>query len=83
MKDSTWQERSMGAYMRGAWAAFARCPETGLLRYGWDTSSNHSLLQLGLGNVSSNAFSVLPTYNVSTAYDTACGTFSYIGGPNG
>lgn len=82
-QDSTWQERTMGRFMRGAWAAFAACPETGLARYGWPNYSNKSetLLQLGFGNVSSNAFSPGPTLNKTDAYDQGCG-FPFLGSPN-
>ena len=76
-QDSTWQERSMGSYMRGAWAAFAACPETGLARYGWMQYSNdtRSLLQLGFDDPNSLTYNVMPTYNTSMAYDGSCGPF--------
>lgn len=83
-QDSTYQERAMGTYMRGAWAAFAHSPEAGLTQYGWNKYSNttSSLLQLGLGDVNSTEFSVEPTYNISTAYDATCGAFPYQGAAN-
>lgn len=75
----------MGAYLRGAWAAFAKCPAAGVLHYGWreysNSTSTASLLQLGLGNVSSNDFSPLPSYAVSQAYDSLCGKLSDVGEP--
>ena len=51
-EDSTWQERSMGTYLRGAWAAFASCPTSGLNDYGWpEYSVNKStLILLGQNN---------------------------------
>ena len=83
-QDSTWQERAMGSYLRGAWSAFVHDPVNGLASYGWDHYSNttNSLLQLGFDNTSSPTFSVLPTYNVSSAYDGLCGAFPYGGAAN-
>lgn len=76
-QDSTWQERSMGSYMRGAWAAFAACPTQGLTQYGWMPYSNTttSLLQLGFDNPSSLTYNVVPSLNGSAAYDGMCGSF--------
>ncbi|KAI9708565.1 MAG: hypothetical protein M1828_002702 [Chrysothrix sp. TS-e1954] len=75
-QDSTWQERQLGSYMRGAWAAFARCPGSGLSAYGWPVYSNESksLVQLGMGDPTN-----VPSFNASGAYDGACGTFPYGG----
>ena len=84
LQDSTWQERAMGTYLRGAWAAFAHDPSCGLNIYGWEQYSNTttSFLQLGYDNVSSTTFSVYPTYNTTDAYDSMCGPFPYGGALN-
>ena len=76
-QDSTWQERAMGSYLRGAWAAFAACPSQGLTQYGWTRYSNttDSLQQLGFDDPASLTYNVMPTLNSSMAYDTLCGTF--------
>ncbi|KAL9059370.1 MAG: hypothetical protein Q9162_001239 [Coniocarpon cinnabarinum] len=82
--DSTWQERAMGSYMRGAWAAFAHDPANGLNVYGWKQYSNvtDSVIQLGFDNTSSTTFSVFPSYNSTGAYNTLCPTFPYGGAAN-
>lgn len=83
-QDSTWQERAMGTYMRGAWSAFAHDPSCGLNTYGWQQYSNmtQSFIQLGFDNTSSTSFSVLPTYNSTEAYSPTCGSFPYGGASN-
>jgi cholinesterase len=46
-------EVSIGAYMRGAWAAFAEDSENGLSNYGWPVynSLGNNLVRLGYNNV--------------------------------
>lgn len=54
--DSTWQERSLGRYMRSAWASFAADPDKGLDRImGWPQYSSmvngtKGLVLLGMNN---------------------------------
>lgn len=76
--DSTWQERSVGAYMRGAWAAFARCPETGLVGYGWPLYEMDQPTEviIGMGNDTTVSFAN------PAVYDTTCGPFPYGGAAN-
>lgn len=83
-QDSTWQERSMGTYMRGAWSAFAHDPMNGLNIYGWEQYSNmtDSVIQLGFDDTNSTTFSVLPSYNSTEAYNVLCPTFPYGGAAN-
>ena len=83
-QDSTWQERAMGTYMRGAWAAFAHDPTNGLNIYGWEQYSNttDSVIQLGFDDTNSTTFSVLPSYNSTENYDVLCPTFPYGGMSN-
>lgn len=73
--DSTWQERAMGDYLRGAWAAFAACPATGLINYGWPTfaldNNTDTLVGLGMG-AQGYGLTLLP----SLAYDDLCGPVS-------
>ena len=82
--DSTWQERAMGSYMRGAWSAFAHNSSCGLNVYGWEQYSNmtNSFIQLGFENTTSTSFSVLPSYNSTEAYSPTCGPFPYGGASN-
>ncbi|KAH8668793.1 carboxylesterase [Xylariales sp. PMI_506] len=46
------EEVAVGKYLRGAWAAFASNPTTGLSDYGWPgyTESNSTLARLGFNN---------------------------------
>ena len=83
-QDSTWQERAMGTYLRGAWAAFAHDPTNGLNVYGWEQYNNEtaSLLQLGFDDTNSTTFSVFPSYNTTEAYDVLCPVFPYGGMAN-
>jgi cholinesterase len=50
---ATQAEISIGNYMRGAWAAFAKDPTSGLTTYGWPTydTSQDTLVRLALNNV--------------------------------
>lgn len=51
--DATAEEISIGKYMRGAWATFAKDPTNGLTTYGWPSYSvsNASLIRLAFNNV--------------------------------
>ena len=83
--DSTWQERALGGYMRGAWAQFAHCPKCGLSdSYGWPEYSieTASVIQLGYEDTLSNDFSGLPSLNTSQMVDIGCGSFPYGGSAN-
>lgn len=67
---STDQERALAKYIRGAWAAFAKDPRKGLIRYqdGWPMydSRRKMLIRLGLNNtVGAHASSAGP-------YDLSC-----------
>ncbi len=75
--DSTWQERAVGTYLRGAWAAFAACPAFGLEGYGWSRYSNttDSMVLIGVGNDTG------PSFASPSSYD-ACGPFPYGGAAN-
>nr|POE82248.1 para-nitrobenzyl esterase [Quercus suber] len=61
--DSTARERQVGAYMRGAWAAFAHCPATGLAKslnwpeYSPDVNGTKGLVLLGKENATVATFS--------------------------
>lgn len=46
------EEVALGKYMRGAWAAFAKNPTSGLTSYGWPTydPSEDTLIRLGYNN---------------------------------
>jgi len=77
-EDSTWQERAVGAYMRGAWAAFARCPQSGLVGYGWPLyeRGRPTEVLIGMGNDTTVSFAD------PAVYDTTCGPFPYGGAAN-
>lgn len=47
--EDTEAERKVSEYYQGAWAAFARDPERGLLEYGWPryVPSEETLVELG------------------------------------
>ena len=49
---ATAEQVSIGNYMRGAWAAFAKDPQEGLTNYGWPVynTSQDSLVRLGFEN---------------------------------
>ncbi|KAH7419339.1 Alpha/Beta hydrolase protein [Cadophora sp. MPI-SDFR-AT-0126] len=49
---ATAEQVSIGNYMRGAWAAFAKDPQAGLTNYGWPlyNNSQDSLVRLGFEN---------------------------------
>lgn len=81
-EDSTYQERAVGSYLRGAWSSFARCPSTGLTNYGWPMYSNttESVLQLGR-NTTTMPYQLL-SLNSSSAFDGMCGSFPYNGALN-
>ncbi|KAH6724238.1 Alpha/Beta hydrolase protein [Leptodontidium sp. MPI-SDFR-AT-0119] len=50
---ATTAQISIGNYMRGAWAAFAKDPKEGLTKYGWPVynTSQDSLVRLGYENI--------------------------------
>lgn len=49
---ATAEEISIGNYMRGAWAAFAKDPAKGLTNYGWPAyGAGDSLVRLGYNNI--------------------------------
>ncbi|RDL39412.1 uncharacterized protein BP5553_03752 [Venustampulla echinocandica] len=50
---NTPEEVSIGQYMRGAWAAFAKDPAEGLTKYGWPSynASGDTLIRLAYDNV--------------------------------
>lgn len=49
---ATAEEISIGNYMRGAWAAFAKDPSKGLANYGWPAyGTGDSLVRLGYNNI--------------------------------
>ncbi|KAF2765364.1 alpha/beta-hydrolase [Teratosphaeria nubilosa] len=81
---STAQERVMGKYLRGAFAAFAADPVDGLTKYGWKRYSNLSdtVVQLGFDDPSSPKFSPGPTYGTTEAYNKDCAPFPDPGQPN-
>ncbi|KAJ9157899.1 Carboxylic ester hydrolase [Pleurostoma richardsiae] len=65
-------EGRLAEYMRGAWAAFARDPERGLVEYGWPVydPAERTLVQLGeTGRNETGA-----NFTVGDAYDGSCGT---------
>jgi len=67
---TTSQQASIASYMRGAWAAFAQDPVSGLTNYGWPVfdPKEDTLIRLGYQNQTGiNAAS-------ATAYDSSCGT---------
>lgn len=51
--DDTPEEESIGKYMRGAWAAFAKDPAEGLTKYGWPSYdvAKDTLIRLAFDNV--------------------------------
>lgn len=67
--DSSWTERSLGRYMRGAWSAFAACPETGLYSYGWPLyePAEKTVVLLGASNLT-----VLPEFGLAKNIDLQC-----------
>ncbi|KAH9845379.1 acetylcholinesterase precursor [Teratosphaeria destructans] len=81
---STAQERAMGKYLRGAFAAFAADPVAGLTKYGWKRYDNASetVVQLGFDDPSSANFCPGPTYNTTVAYYGGCAPFPDPGQPN-
>lgn len=76
--DSTWEERAVGDYLRGAWSAFARCPESGLAGYGWPLYKRGEATEvlIGMGN------DTVPSFAKPEVYDTTCGSFPYGGAAN-
>lgn len=75
LTDSTWQERALGDYIRGAWAAFAAYPEEGLeTLYGWPKYDvlNQTLVLLGQDNTT------VASYGYPAAVDTNC-TYPFLG----
>lgn len=65
---ATQAEISIGNYMRGAWAAFAKDPTNGLSKYGWPTynTSEDSLIRLAYNNLTGT--NVINPYR----YDADC-----------
>lgn len=79
---STDAEISIGNYMRGAWAAFAKDPANGLKNYqgGWPTydPAGNTLIRLAYNNVTGTNLAM------PNVYDSACLTkFAYNGTSNG
>nr|XP_023907898.1 cholinesterase-like [Quercus suber] len=70
--DSTARERQLGAYMRGAWAAFAHCPATGLTNslnwpeYSPNANGTKGLVLLGKENAT------LATFSARGPWDGTC-----------
>lgn len=62
------EEEAIGAYFRGAWAAFAKDPYNGLTSYGWPQySANEStLVRLAYDNQTG------PNLAVGDEYDSGC-----------
>ena len=69
--DSTWQERALGSYMRGAWATFAAHPKEGLSTvYGWPkyNANSSSLVILGKNNATVASFQMPSDVDVGCSY---------------
>jgi carboxylesterase type B len=68
---STDAEVSIGRYMRGAWAAFAKDPKNGLKRYdgGWPTydPSDRTLIRLAYNNVTGTNLAKPDVYDIGCA----------------
>ena len=76
--DSTWHERALGDYMRGAWATFAAYPEHGLnTLYGWPyySAKNQTLVLLGQNN------QTVAAYGYPKQADSTC-VYPYGGASN-
>ncbi|KAE8211713.1 hypothetical protein CF327_g4550 [Tilletia walkeri] len=54
------EQQAVAAWMQGAWAAFARNPQSGLTTYGWPKYSafSKSLARIGLNNSATTSYSV-------------------------
>ncbi|KAB8338713.1 hypothetical protein FH972_021658 [Carpinus fangiana] len=67
--DSSYVERQYGSYLRGAWAAFAACPESGLSSYGWPEydPEEQTVILLGASNKT-----VIPEYALPKDIDIGC-----------
>lgn len=67
--DSTWQERSLGRYMRNAWATFAHCPDGGVEkalqwpRYSPMANGTDGLVLIGRDNNTGAEFSPRGPYD--------------------
>lgn len=66
------REDEVSAYMMGAWAAFARDPETGLTGYGWPAYGAGSEASGGLTLVQLALNSVRASFELPSLYDSAC-----------
>ncbi|KAK8000890.1 hypothetical protein PG991_013112 [Apiospora marii] len=66
--ESSCKEATTSRYMMGAWAAFARDPERGLLAYGWPiyNPTDATLVRLGGQN------SPEPNFVAPSTYDSSC-----------
>ncbi|KAH8906928.1 alpha/beta-hydrolase [Coniochaeta sp. PMI_546] len=62
------EEEAIGAYLRGAWAAFAKDPYHGLTSYGWPqySADESSLVRLAYGNKTG------PNLAKGNVYDAGC-----------
>ncbi|KAH8668035.1 Alpha/Beta hydrolase protein [Tricladium varicosporioides] len=67
---STTEQISIGNYMRGAWAAFAKDPVNGLTTYGWPSynPSGDTLLRLAYNNVTGTNLANPSLYDANCKY---------------
>lgn len=72
-------EGAIGAYLRGAWAAFARDPVNGLVAYGWPRYSTDAstLVRLAYNNQTG------PNLAIGNQYDNGCKDVPVVVSPNG